>query len=260
MVEEKGKIFGIVALKGGVGKTTVCANLGTALATEFDKKVLIIDANFSTPHLGLHVGIVNPERSLHRIMEDEYSVYEGIYEHALGFHVIPGMLAPEGLDYHRLKEKIEPLRDHYDFIIVDSSPSLNQEMAATMSASDHVLVVSSPDYPTLSSTLHAIKIARDQGTDIQGIVLNKVRKKRFELNSKDVSEASDVKVLASVPDEIKVQAALAKMVPIVSFSPSNEVSQVYKKLAASIAGETYKKSLFGKKKKKNKKKGKKDEE
>jgi septum site-determining protein MinD len=259
-MEYEGKIYGIVALKGGVGKTTVCANLGTALAIGYDKKVLIIDANFSTPHLGLHVGIVNPDRSLHKIMEDEYSVYEGIYEHALGFHVIPGMLAPEGLDYHRLKEKIEPLREYYDYILIDSSPSLNQEMAATMSASDEVLVVSSPDYPTLSSTLHAIKIARNQGTDVRGIILNKVRKKRFELNSKDVSEASDVKVLASIPDEVKVQAALAKMIPIVAFSPSNEVSNVYKRLAASLAGETYRKSLFGKKKKKGKKKDDSDEE
>ena len=247
-----GKIFGVVALKGGVGKTTVCANLGTALATEFDKKVLIIDANFSTTHLGLHVGIVNPEHSLHKIIEDEYSVFEGIYEHALGFHIIPGMLDLEGLDYHKLKEKIEPLKEYYDYIIVDSSPSLNQEMAATMSASDEVLVVSSPDYPTLSSTLHAIKIAKEQGTDIRGIILNKVRKKRFELNPKDISEASDVKVLASIPDEIKVQAALAKMIPIVSFSPTNEVSHIYKKLAAALAGEKYKKSLFGRKMKKKK--------
>jgi MinD-like ATPase involved in chromosome partitioning or flagellar assembly len=60
-----------------------------------------------------------------------------------------------------------------------------------------------------------------------------------------VSEASDVKVLASVPDDVKVQAALAKMVPIVSFSPSNEVSQIYRKLAATLCGEKYNKSLFG---------------
>ena len=112
----EGKVFGIVSLKGGVGKTTVVANLGAALALEYGKKVLIVDANFSTPHLGLHVGLVNPEHSLHKIMEDDYSIYEGIYHHALGFHIIPGMLAPEGLDYHKLKEKIEPLREIYDYI------------------------------------------------------------------------------------------------------------------------------------------------
>lgn len=243
------KVFGIVALKGGVGKTTTVANLGAALAQEFNKKVLIVDANFSTPHLGLHVGLVNPNYTLHQIMSDKHSVYESIYQHSLGFHIIPGQLAPSGLDYNKLKEKIEPLRDIYDVILIDSSPSLNHEMAAAMGASDEILVVSSPDYPTLSSTLHAVKIAKESGTPIRGIILNKVHKKRFELCSKDVSEASNVKVLAVIPDDIKVLSALSKMVPIVSFSPSNEVSHSYKKLAGSLIGVNYKRPIFGIKRK-----------
>lgn len=243
------KVFGVVALKGGVGKTTVVANLGSALSDEFDKRVLIIDANFSTPHLGLHVGMVNPHHTLHQILNDEYSIYEGIYQHELGFHIIPGKLAPEPLDYYKLRKKIEPLREIYDYIIIDSSPALNDEMAAAMHASDEILVVSSPDYPTLSSTLHAIRIARQRGTPIKGIILNKVRKKRFELSNSDVSKASDVKVLASIVDDVKVLSALAKMTPIVHFSPSNEVSRQYKKLAGDLIGESYKKSIFGKKKK-----------
>src|SRR3989339_577372 len=205
------KVFGIVALKGGVGKTTTVANLGAALAQEFNKKVLIVDANFSTPHLGLHVGLVNPNYTLHQIMSDKHSVYESIYQHSLGFHIIPGQLAPSGLDYNKLKEKIEPLRDIYDVILIDSSPSLNHEMAAAMGASDEILVVSSPDYPTLSSTLHAVKIAKESGTPIRGIILNKV--------------------------------------PIVSFSPSNEVSHSYKKLAGSLIGVNYKRPIFGIKRK-----------
>jgi septum site-determining protein MinD len=244
------KIFGIVALKGGVGKTTVVANLGSALSDEFDKKVLIVDANFSTPHLGLHVGMVNPPHTLHQVLNDEHSVYEGIYQHELGFHIIPGKLAPDSLDYYKLKEKLEPLREIYDYIIIDSSPSLNDEMAAAMHASDEVLVVSSPDYPTLSSTLHAIKIAKERGTPIKGIILNKVRKKRFELSNSDVSKASDIKVLASIVDDVKVLSALARMTPIVHFSPSNEVSHQYKRLAGDLIGKKYKKSLFGKRKKK----------
>jgi len=256
--QEKPKVFGVVALKGGVGKTTVVANLGAALASEFGKKVLVVDANFSTPHLGLHVGIVNPSHTLHQIINEDHSVYEGIYQHNHGFHIIPGQLAPEGLDYHKLKEKLEPLKKIYDYILIDSSPSLNDEMAAAMAASDEVVVVSSPDYPTLSSTLHAVKLARDRGTKIRGIVLNKARKKRFELCSKDVSRASEEDVLATITDDIKVLSALAKMVPVVNYSPSNCVSQSFKKLAGKLIGEKYKKSLFSKKKKEKKRDVKKD--
>src|SRR3989339_2194766 len=123
------KVFGIVALKGGVGKTTTVANLGAALAQEFNKKVLIADANFSTTHLGIRVGIVNPNYTLHQIMRDKHSVYESIYQHSLGFHIIPGQLAPSGLDYNKLKEKIEPLRDIYDVILIYYNLTLKEPIA-----------------------------------------------------------------------------------------------------------------------------------
>ena len=244
------KIVGVIALKGGVGKTTVVANLGAALSDHYKKKVLIVDANFSTPHLGLHVGLVNPEHNLHPVLSDEYSIYEAIYQHELGFHIIPGKLAPSRVNSLALREKLEPLREIYDVILVDSSPSLDNEMAATMDASDELIVVSSPDYPTLSSTLHAVNLAKKQNTDIRGIILNKVRKKKFELGSKDIAEASEVKVLASLPDSIKVLSATAKMIPVVIDSPKEDISHAYKKLAGSIIGEVYKKSGIKKIKKK----------
>jgi len=50
-----GKTIGIISIKGGVGKTTTVSALGAALANEFDKKVLLIDANFSAPNLALHL-------------------------------------------------------------------------------------------------------------------------------------------------------------------------------------------------------------
>ena len=58
-----GKTIGIVSLKGGVGKTTVVAALGGALS-RLGKKTLVVDGNLSSPNLGLHLNIVNPERTL----------------------------------------------------------------------------------------------------------------------------------------------------------------------------------------------------
>lgn len=243
------KIFGVIALKGGVGKTTVVANLGAALAQEFQKKVLIVDANFSTPHLGLHVGLVNPKYNLHPVLTDEYPIYEAIYQHDLGFHIIPGKLAPSLVNSLALREKINPLRDIYDVILIDSSPSLNDEILATMAASDELIVVSSADYPTLSSTLHAVKIAREKETPIRGIVINRVLKKRFEIGARDIANASDVSVLASLPNNIKVLAALSNMSPVVAFAPKQDISKAFKKLAGSLVGESTKKKLFSRKKK-----------
>ena len=86
------KTIGIISIKGGVGKTTAVSNLGAVLANEFKKKVLLVDANFSAPNLGLHLGIVNPENTLHDVMDNKVSVHEAIKKHDDGFHVLPASL------------------------------------------------------------------------------------------------------------------------------------------------------------------------
>ena len=132
-----------------------------------------------------------------------------------------------------------------DVILIDSSPSLNDEMLAVMEASDELLVVSSPDYPTLSSTLHAITVAQDQGTKIRGLVVNKVRGKSFELSNKDIKNASNAKVLESLPEDIKVLSSLSRMIPVVYDHPKRDISHKFKRLAGSMVGESYKKGVLG---------------
>lgn len=243
---DKAKVIGVIALKGGVGKTTVVSNLGATLVNEFGKKVLIVDANFSTPHLGLHVGLMDPDYTLHSVLNNECSIFDAIYQHEFGFDIIPGQLIPDEVNPHILRNKLEPLKNKYEIILIDSSPSLDNEILATMAASDELIVISTPDYPTLSSTLHAVNIAKERETPIKGIVLNKVHKKRFELCQKDIYETSEVEVLAALPHTLKVLSATSKMIPVVIFSPKHDISHRYKKLAGSLVGEKYRKSIFSK--------------
>ncbi len=136
----KGRIIGVISIKGGVGKTTTVSNLGAVLANEFGKKVLLVDANYSAPNLGLHLGIVNPDKTLHDVMRDTVLVSQAIHPHELGFHVLPASLSGRRLNAFKLKEKISGLKNNYDIILIDSSPNLNEEMLSTMLASDELLV------------------------------------------------------------------------------------------------------------------------
>ena len=70
----KAETIGIISIKGGVGKTTTVANLGAILASTFDKKVLLVDANISSPNLGYHFGFINKEFSLKDVLNDKLSI------------------------------------------------------------------------------------------------------------------------------------------------------------------------------------------
>ncbi len=234
-----GKTIGIVSLKGGVGKTSVVTALGGAIAN-FNKKVLLIDGNLSAPNLGLHLNIINPDVTLHHVLNRESNIREAIHE-LDNFDIIPSSIFNQMVvNPMKLKDRIKFLKKKYDFILIDSSPSLNEETLAVMLASDGILVVTTPDHPTLSVTLKAVKLAKQRGTPIDGLVLNKVNNKNFELSIDDIEKTVEVPVMAVIPHDINVLKALSEFIPSTIYNPKSDASLEYKKLAATLIGEKYK--------------------
>lgn len=234
-----GKIIGIISIKGGVGKTSVVSALGAAIANQFNKKVLLIDGNFSAPNLALHLGLIDPDVTIHHVLNNKTSAEKAIYEISHNFHIMPGSLIYEKINPYKLKNKIKHLKDVYDIILIDSSPTLDEEILATMIASDELFVVTTPDLVTLSTTLRAIKLAKERKTPINGLILNKVFNKDFELSLDDIEKAADCKVLAVLPHEINILEALSKCVPSSLLKKSDSTFE-YIKLAAALIGEDYK--------------------
>ena len=253
-----GKTIGVISIKGGVGKTTTVTNLGASLANDFQKKVLLVDANFSAPNLGMHLGMLKSENTLHDVLSNNVDVPKAIYSHEYGFDVLPASVLHKEVNPFQLKRKVNYLKNKYDIILLDSSPTLNNELLAVMLASDELLVVTNPDYPTLLCTLHAIKVAKGKNAPIAGLVLNKVHDKDFELNIHEIEEAAKTPVLAVLPDDLNVHESIAKTKPVVLHAPNSEVAIEYKKLAGALIGEEYKdkrifhkiKGLFSREKKK----------
>lgn len=239
-MRNKSEIIGLISIKGGVGKTSCTINLGASLAHEFNNKILMIDGNYSAPNLGLHLGLVKPEITLNDVFKRGLPLSSAIHKYNDNLDIIPCSLIGKELNLFSLKKKIREIKNDYDKILIDSSPNLNKEMLSTIVASDKLLVVTTPDYPTLSTTMYAVKVADDKKTPISGLILNKVRNKKFELDINDIETSSNKPVLAVLPDDVRVLESLSLTKPMIHHKRKSEVSIEYNKLAAYLLGTSYK--------------------
>ncbi len=228
-------ILGVFSCKGGVGKTTTAANIGTALAEKLGEGVLLVEANLSAPNLGLHLGILDVGTSMHDVMAGAAPIDKAIHAVGGGLQVIPGSLAyEEEIHYVDFKEKIEPLRNKYKLIILDAGPGLGAEAISSIKASDEMLIVTNPEIPTIASTLRTFRAAERYRVPIMGTVVNKVRGKKYEVPLSEVKKSLGWPVLMSIPDDEKVRESLTAGVPVVKFSPKSSAARAFNELAERV--------------------------
>ena len=240
-----GKVIGLISIKGGVGKTTLAAALAADLAHNHGKKVLLIDANYSAPNLGIHMDIISPKKTIHDVLSGGNRLTEAVHER-YGVHVIPGnFLFNKDYNVLKLKNKLAGAKNRYDFVILDASPSLNDEILSTMLASDALFVVSTPDYATLSCSMKSAKLAQQRNKPIAGIILNKVRGKQ-EVKLEEIQESLGIPVVAKIKDDDIVHMALHERTPATLFAKSTKFSKEVSRLSRSLMGKPERKGWFRK--------------
>jgi pilus assembly protein CpaE len=236
-------ILSFVSIKGGVGKTTLALETAISLSKHFDKKVLLVDANFSAPNIGLYLNLTS-DLTLHDALNGTL-LHNTIYE-SHGIDIIPASLNyNDPIDPYKLKKLLDKYKHRYDFIILDSSPNY-EELKPVIAASDKIFLVTSPDHVTLTTTMKVAKIAREQKTPIQGIIVNKIRSPKHEYNLNEIEQISKIPVLARIYDNKKMSQALHEKTPISILDESNIISKEIKNFASAIAGSKEKESFFQK--------------
>lgn len=237
-------ILSFVSIKGGVGKTTLALETATSLAKNFDKRVLLVDANFSAPNIGLYLDLTEGHQ-LQDSLNSKTLLQNAIYE-AHGIDVIPAALDyHKEIDPYKLRELLKKYKRRYDFIILDTSPNY-EELKPIIAASDKIFLVTSPDHVTLHTTLKAAKIAKEHKTPIHGIVVNKIRSPKHEYNLKEIEKISDVPVMARIHDHKKMAQTLHKKTPITILDDTHKISKEIERLASAIAGSPAKEGWFQK--------------
>jgi MinD-like ATPase involved in chromosome partitioning or flagellar assembly len=239
------KTIGVISIKGGVGKTTIAASLAADLANHYGERVLLVDANYGAPNLGLHMDIVEPVKTIHDVLANKARALGAIHSR-FGVDVIPGSYSDERkLNYMKLRDRLKSVSEKYDFVIIDSSPALNDEVLSTMLASDSLFVVTTPDYPTLSCSLKAARLAKQRGKPISGIIVNKIRDPKFEVSLRDIEGVMDIPVVARIPDDKSNVGALYTRIPTSVYNRRARFSKEISRLSAALTGGSEKRAFWG---------------
>lgn len=235
-------IIGFISVKGGVGKTTLAMETASALANNFGKKVLLIDANFSAPNLALHFGF-KPEMTLHDILSGKLTLANAIYE-VHGFDFVPAsLICKDKIDLAKFRILINQVKSKYDFIILDSAPNVN-EMIPVVTAAEKLFVVTTPDHVTLHTSIKAANLAKAKRTPIEGIIINKIKNPKYELNLKDIEGFLETPVVARIRDDKAMVKSVFFRTPITLHNRKNHVAKEINKFASALAGNPEKVNWF----------------
>ncbi len=240
------KVVTITSGKGGVGKTTTAINLGTAL-NSFGKEVIIVDANLTTPNVGLHLGAPIVPVNLNHVMQGKAKVTDAIYEHESGTKIIPSSLSVKELrkiNPEKLKDITKRLRGLADFVILDSAAGLGDEATKSMEAADELIIVTNPEITAVTDALKTVKLAQELGKSVKGVIVTRVTGDKNEMSIGNVKEMLDIPVLGVVPHDKNVLASLRHKDSVTHIYPYSRSALAYKRIAAKMANISYEEPSF----------------
>lgn len=248
-----GKIISIANQKGGVGKTTTSVNLGACLA-HLGKRVLLIDIDpQGNATSGVGIEKADVDQCVYDIIVDDVDAKKVIKATQIErLDVIPATIQLAGAEIElvptisrevRLKRAIEPIKQYYDYILIDCPPSLGLLTINALTASDSVIIPVQCEYYALeglSQLLNTIRLVQkhlNSDLMIEGVLLTMLDA-RTNLGIQVIDEVKkyfqDKVYQTIIPRNIRLSEAPSHGQPIILYDPRSRGAEVYLELAKEV--------------------------
>lgn len=246
-----GNIVSFINQKGGVAKTTTAINVSAQWA-QLGKKVLLIDLDPQSSATQSIFGDAEFENTIYDVLTSEIEADEAVvHSEAFGIDVIPSEIMLSGIDiilsskFGRetiLKKRLAEIKNNYDIIVIDCSPSLGLLTVNALIASKDIVIPICPEYFSLKGielileTLKNIHTGLGHKIDVRGIIISKYRNRKIvEQVLRDLRANYSIPVFNSyIPDSIVVEEAHHKHLPMQKFSPKNPAGLALANLATEM--------------------------
>jgi pilus assembly protein CpaE len=235
----RGRIVTVFSAKGGCGKTTLATNMAAALADRGRREVALVDLDLAFGDVAIALQLFPAHTIADAVPLGENldfgSLQTLLTPHSPGLTTLVAPVEPgsgEAIPARLVSRILEVLRDHYDYVIVDTPPAFDDHVLAAFDLTDVVALIATLDIPALKNlkltleTMDLLNYPRERWR----IVLNRADSK-VGLAIHEVEKSLRTPTAAQIPSSRDVPAAINRGVPIVLDDPRHAVSMAIKQFA-----------------------------
>ncbi len=242
--KQKGIAIVVTSGKGGVGKTTTSANIGTGLALK-GKSVAIVDADIGLRNLDVVMGLEN------RIVYDLVDVVDGNCKLTQALirdkrqselYLLPAAQTKDktAVTPEQMLDLVNQLKEKFDYVIMDSPAGIEQGFQNSIAGADMALVVTTPEVSAVRDADRVIGLLESNEIQNPRLIINRIRQDMVNrgdmLDKEDIMDILGIDLIGIVPDDEAIVISTNKGEPVVS-SGDNIASKAFDNITRRIMGE-----------------------